>query len=132
MIKLHVILMLLISSGITIIGCSNSISLGDDFEVSSVDIPDNRNLYYKRQGIFSSLGVNQIIYNEDKILLRGYLYSNGDTRLDKSRYVYYLIDKKAYMINPGQQNSTGLIGPILFEEYEAIAKRLKNAKTKSW
>lgn len=130
--KIYVILMLLISSGITIIGCNNSSSLGDDFEVSYVDIQGDRNLYYKQQGIFSSLAVNQIIYNEDKILVRGYLYCNGDIRLDKSRYVYYLIDKKAYMINPCQQNSTGLIGPILFEEYEAIAKQLKDAKTKSW
>jgi len=130
--KIHVILMLLVSVGITVIGCSDSISLGDDFEVSYVDIADNRNIYHKQQGIFSSLGINQVIYNEDKILVRGYLYSNRDTRSAKSRYVYYLIDKKAYMMNPSQQNSGGMIGPILFEEYEAIAKRLKDAKTKSW
>jgi hypothetical protein len=123
---------MLISSLITFMGCNDNISLGDDFEVSYVDIPDYRNVYYKQQGIFSSLGVNQIIYNRDKILVRGYLYSNGDTRLDNSSYVYYLIDKKTYMMDPSQQSSTGLTGPIQFEEYKAIGKELKDAKMKNW
>lgn len=67
--------MMLVSFGL-ITGCDDSISLGNDFEVSYVDIPEYRNIYYKQQGVFSSLGVNQIIYNKDKILVRGYLYSN--------------------------------------------------------
>jgi len=115
-----------------IIGCDNNTSLGDDFEASYVDIPEYRNIYYKQQGIFSSLGVNQIIYNRDKILVRGYLYSNGNTRLDNSSYIYYLIDKKAYMMDPSQQSSMGLIGPIDFEQYKAIDRELKDKKTKNW
>ena len=129
--KKYVILIMLISFGL-VTGCDNNVSLGDDFEVFYVDIPEYRNVYYKQQGIFSSLGVNQIIYNRDKILVRGYLYNSGETRLDKSSYVYYLIDKKTYMAHPSQQSSMGLIGPIQFEEYKAIGKKLKDAKTKSW
>ncbi|HWW43386.1 hypothetical protein, partial [Pedobacter sp.] len=75
---------------------------------------------------------NQIIYNRDKILVRGYLYSNGNTRLDNSSYIYYLIDKKAYMMDPSQQSSMGLIGPIDFEQYKAIDRELKDKKTKNW
>lgn len=123
--------MMLVSFGL-IMGCDNNISLGDDFEASYVDIPEYRNIYYKQQGIFSSLGVNQIIYNRNKILVRGYLYSNGNTRLDNSSYVYYVIDKKAYMGDPSQQSSMGLIGPIEFEQYKAIGKELKDKKTKDW
>ena len=130
--KKHIILIILISSGLTLMGCNDNISLGDDFEVSYVDIPDYRNLYYKQEGVFASLGVNQVIYNRDKILVRGYLYGNGDARLDNSSYVYYLIDKKTYMMDPSQQSSMGLTGPIQFEEYREIGKRLKDARTKNW
>lgn len=125
------LLLMLVSFGL-ITGCDDSISLGNDFEVSYVDIPEYRNIYYKQQGVFSSLGVNQIIYNKDKILVRGYLYSNGNTRLDRSTYIYYMIDKKAYVMDPSQQNSMGLVGPLLFEEYQSIVKKLKDAETEDW
>ncbi|RZL62949.1 MAG: hypothetical protein EOO93_08215 [Pedobacter sp.] len=120
------------SSSLLFASCNDDVSLGDNFEVSYVDIVDNRNVYYNHQGIFSSLGVNQIIYNDDKILVRGYLYNYGNPGLDNSHYIYYLIDKKAYMTNPTQQSSTGVIGPIQFEHYRTISKGLENAKTKSW
>ena len=123
--------MMLVSFGV-MTGCDNNLSLGDDFEASYVDIPEYRNIYYKQQGVFSSLGVNQIVYNRDKILVRGHLYSDGNTRLDNSSYVYYLIDKKAYMMDPSQQSSMGLIGPIEFEQYKVIGKELKDKKTKNW
>jgi len=129
--KIYIILLMLVSFEV-VTGCDNNLSLGDDFEASYVDIPEYRNIYYKQQGVFSSLGVNQIIYNRDKILVRGYLYSNGNTRLNSSSYVYYLINKKAYMVDPSQQSSTGLIGPIEFEQYKAIGKDLKDKKTKNW
>jgi len=113
------------------IGCSDTNSIGDDYEVSYVDMPINRNIYYKNQGIFDDLSVNMIVYNNDKILVRGYLFKNA-TEVDSSKYLYYYIDKGIYSSNPNQMRSSGLFGPIDSLEFGNIKNRLLDSKTLFW
>ncbi|PTS94005.1 hypothetical protein DBR11_24300 [Pedobacter sp. HMWF019] len=113
------------------IGCSDTNSIGDDYEVSYVDMPINRNVYYKNQGIFDNLSVNMIVYSNDKILVRGYLFKNA-TEVDSSKYLYYYIDKGIYSSNPNQMRSNGLFGPIDSLEFGNIKNRLLDSKTLIW
>jgi len=113
------------------IGCSDTNSIGDDYEVSYVDMPINRNIYYKNQGIFDNLSVNMIVYNNDKILVRGYLFKNA-TEADSSKYLYYYIDKGIYSSNPNQMRSNGVFGPIDSLEFGNIKNRLLDSKTLFW
>ncbi|HWW43315.1 hypothetical protein [Pedobacter sp.] len=93
-----------------VIGCSDTNSLGNDYDISFVDIPINRNVYYKNQGIFDNLSVNMVVYNNDKILIGGYLFKNA-TELDSSKHRYYYIDKRIYSSDPSQMKSSGLPDP---------------------
>lgn len=111
--------------------CSASNSLGDNFEVSYVDIESNKNVYYNNQGIFNSLHINLVYYNEHKILVRGYSEHLNST-MDTNRYEYYIIDKKTYAIDPSQMQSKGLVGPIGMGQFETEKDILMNAKSLSW
>lgn len=94
-------------------------------------MPINRNIYYKNQGIFDNLSVNMVIYNTDKILVRGYPFKNAN-EVDHSKYFYYYINKPSYSSDPSQMKSSGLFGPIDSLEFENIRKRLDHSKTLSW
>ncbi|RYF21886.1 MAG: hypothetical protein EOO42_09785 [Flavobacteriales bacterium] len=111
--------------------CDSSDNLGNDFYVNYVDVESNRNIYYKDQGIFKSLHVNFVCYNDDKILVRGYP-EHLDRTIDTTKFEYYIIDKSVYSINPIQMESNGNIGPIGIGQFEIEKVNLFNAKSLSW
>ncbi|SHE85485.1 hypothetical protein [Pedobacter caeni] len=113
------------------VGCSDTDHIGDDYEVSYVDIQNNRNIYYKNQGVFDNLSVNMVIYNKDKILVRGCLFKNT-TEVDHSKYLYFYINKLSYASDPSQMKSSGLFGPVDSLAFENIRKNLGNSEILSW
>jgi hypothetical protein len=112
-------------------GCDTSDNLGNDFYVSYVDVENNRNIYYKNQGIFKSLHVNLVCYNDQKILVRGYT-EHLDRTIDTTKFEYYIINKSVYSINPTQMESIGIIGPIDLWQFKKEKDDLLNAKSLSW
>lgn len=114
-----------------LIGCKSSNSLGDGFMLDYVDIPSDRNIFYKDQGIFNDLTLDMVVFNKDKILVRAYMI-NLDNTTDTSKYVYYIIDKQRYIDAPNQMSSIGLNGPLSLIEFNIEKDRLLNAEVLNW
>ena len=81
------------------------IPIDDDFEVGYVNMPKNRNIYYRSQGILNNETVVAIGWEADIIFIK----SQPE---NKSTVNYYLIYKSAYKLNPEQMKSNGLQGPL--------------------
>jgi len=91
-----------------IVGCdSESNTIDDDFTISYVDEPVFRNIYYKNQGIFSNISVFYVVFDNDNIMLKGYLLDKN--RIDTLYTSYYEINKKEYILDPNQEKSKGVI-----------------------
>jgi len=131
-IKKIIYLFLLLIGFLVVLFCfSEKSRIDDDYEVSYVDIPINRNIYYKNQGIFDNLSVNMIIYDNDKILVRGFRFKTS-VDVDVSKYQYYCIDKRIYASNPNQMNSMGVLGPIDSLQFARIKKSMSDSEVLTW
>ncbi len=107
-------------------GCSDIDEyLPNGFEIYSFKgNPNNRNVLYNDQEIFSRQIVGAMGFNESYIIVKTYKeVSAGEINMDSVKY--YIVNMDDYGNDPNQEESKGVLGPYTMKEFLAKKHELK-------